>query len=131
MPIPDGIQEKYKDRAPTELLEEWELSQGFCSYGNGLFWMVNPDDFTGVLEEWLIDPGTSFVFGRTAFGDLLIWNGERVQYLSVHHGELDNKSKSLRRFVNHILIYDEFLEVFVFKNLFDVAVKKRWAYCIR
>lgn len=68
---------KYKGKLPNQLLEYWK-SFGFSSWGNGLFWLVNPDDYHDVLKAWLENVETSpheeyFVISRSAFGDLDVW----------------------------------------------------------
>ena len=58
------------------LLTYWQ-EEGWCGYANGLFWIVNPDDYEDLVDEWLentsIEQLDAFhVVGRTAFGDLYI-----------------------------------------------------------
>ena len=72
----------FKDKLPERLLEYWQ-EYGFCGWGNGIFWMVNPQDYHEILQTWL--EGTEFaerekngsdsyyVIGRGAFGDLIVW----------------------------------------------------------
>ncbi|WP_199610067.1 GAD-like domain-containing protein [Flocculibacter collagenilyticus] len=73
--------DKYKGKLPDRLLEYWQ-EYGFCGWGDGLFWTVNPDDYEDILREWL--QGTPFeenddyyVIARGAFGKLFVW-GERT-----------------------------------------------------
>ncbi|GGI74976.1 aspartyl-tRNA amidotransferase subunit B [Shewanella hanedai] len=72
----------FEDKLPARLLEYWQ-EYGFCGWGDGIFWTVNPDDYKDILAQWL--SGTSFeqreidgvdkyyVIGRSAFGKLFIW----------------------------------------------------------
>lgn len=71
---------EYAGRLPAKLLEYWR-EQGFSGYADGLFWVVDPAEYAGVLERWL--SSTPFkgqddyhVIARTAFGALFVW-GER------------------------------------------------------
>ncbi|WP_064791375.1 GAD-like domain-containing protein [Shewanella woodyi] len=72
----------FEDKLPARLLEYWQ-EYGFCGWGEGIFWTVNPDDYKDILTQWL--SGTVFeqreldgidkyyVVGRSAFGKLYIW----------------------------------------------------------
>ncbi|MBW8186310.1 GAD-like domain-containing protein [Shewanella nanhaiensis] len=74
--------EFFEDKLPARLLEYWQ-EYGFCGWGEGIFWTVNPDDYKDILAQWLL--GTVFeqrevagidkyyVIGRSAFGKLYIW----------------------------------------------------------
>lgn len=82
MTVPDTSLAKYKYKLPAQLLTFWE-QDGWGCYGNGIFWIVNPDDFTGILAMWLLDTELAkidsyHVFARNAFGDLYVW-GEKYQ----------------------------------------------------
>jgi len=81
------ILDKYQGKLPNRLLEYWQ-EYGFCGWGNGIFWTVNPDDYSDILEEWL--QGTSFVnkdnyyvVGRTAFGELFVWGEATGQSIKI------------------------------------------------
>ncbi|MCH2089642.1 MAG: glutamyl-tRNA amidotransferase, partial [Pseudoalteromonas sp.] len=47
----------FKDKLPERLLEYWQ-EYGFCGWGNGIFWIVNPQDYHEILQTWL--EGTEF-----------------------------------------------------------------------
>lgn len=71
----------FKGKVPDQLVGYWK-EYGFCGWAEGLFWVVNPQDYVKVLSAWLKD--TPFekedkyhVISRTAFGELEIW-GERT-----------------------------------------------------
>jgi len=75
--VSDDIINKYRGKLPNQLLEYWKAF-GFSGWGNGLFWLVNPDEYQDVLDAWLenieIQPHEEyFVIARSAFGDLEIW----------------------------------------------------------
>ena len=70
----------------------WE-NHGLSSFGNGLFWMVDPDDYNELatmFPEMTLD---AKVFGRTATGCLFVMdksdfgNEQVLYYLNVHTGE--------------------------------------------
>lgn len=71
---------KYEEILPKALTKIWR-EEGWNSYAEGLFWVVNPDDFLGVADQWI--EGTAIektdkyhIIARSAFGDLYAW-GER------------------------------------------------------
>lgn len=75
--IPDSSIQRYRGVLPDQLLEYWR-EHGWCGYGDGIFWMVNPQEYDGVVASWL--EGTEFettdnyhVIARSAFGDLYLW----------------------------------------------------------
>lgn len=79
--VDDSKLRRYESKLPSRLLEYWR-EYGFAGYGEGLFWMTDPDEYALVLEQWI--KGTPFdgtdkyhVIGRTAFGKLFIW-GEKT-----------------------------------------------------
>ncbi|MBI0394497.1 GAD-like domain-containing protein [Acinetobacter bereziniae] len=75
--VSDDIINKYRGKLPNQLLEYWKAF-GFSGWGNGLFWLVDPDEYQDVLDAWLenidIQPHEEyFVIARSAFGDLQVW----------------------------------------------------------
>lgn len=37
---------------PDQLLSYWQ-EEGWCSYANGLFWTVDPDEYEDPFNKWL------------------------------------------------------------------------------
>lgn len=79
-PIPSASIEAWRTKVPAALLEYWK-DEGWSGYANGLFWIVNPEDYEDIVDEWL--DGTPlkkadrfYVIARTAFGKLYLW-GEK------------------------------------------------------
>lgn len=80
---PRATVDKFKGKLPNRLLDYWQ-EYGFCGFKQGLFWIVNPDDYEDTLDEWLEhtdipDNDIYHVFARNAFGDLFLW-GEDTGY---------------------------------------------------
>jgi len=80
---PEDAALRFKGKLPDALLAYWK-ELGFSGFLDGLFWLTNPDDYEGALEEWIGDTSimeedSYYVIGRTAFGDLFLW-GERNGY---------------------------------------------------
>ncbi|MFR0675022.1 GAD-like domain-containing protein [Enterobacterales bacterium AW_CKDN230030176-1A_HGKHYDSX7] len=83
IPVPSTAIEHYRNRLPERLLSYWE-DYGWSAHAGGIFWMVNPAEYEGVVRSWL--EGTAFesrdtyhVIARTAFGCLYLW-GEKTGY---------------------------------------------------
>ncbi|WP_199610068.1 GAD-like domain-containing protein [Flocculibacter collagenilyticus] len=78
---------KYTGKLPDRLIECWQ-EYGFCGWGEGLFWTVNPEDYEDILQEWLQDTpfpenDAYYVIARSAFGELFIWGEKSGQSLSI------------------------------------------------
>ncbi|NWC90842.1 MULTISPECIES: GAD-like domain-containing protein [unclassified Pseudomonas] len=81
--VPTSSIERYRGKLPNQLLEYW-VEHGWCGYGEGIFWIVNPQEYEGVVASWL--KGTKFeeldtyhLIARSAFGDLYLW-GEKTGF---------------------------------------------------
>lgn len=79
--VPTSSIERYRGKLPNQLLEYW-AEHGWCGYGYGIFWIVNPQEYDGVVASWL--EGTKYeerdayhLIARSAFGDLYLW-GEKT-----------------------------------------------------
>ncbi|MGE8339369.1 GAD-like domain-containing protein [Pseudomonas laurylsulfatiphila] len=79
--VPVSSIERYRGKLPNQLLEYW-AEHGWCGYGDGIFWIVNPQEYDGVVASWL--EGTKYeerdayhLIARSAFGDLYLW-GEKT-----------------------------------------------------
>jgi hypothetical protein len=73
-PVPTTVQVRYHGRLPDLLIGLWQTA-GWCGYGDGLFWSVDPRDYDDALTSWLTgsnhwDPDNNprHVIARTAFG---------------------------------------------------------------
>ena len=83
----------YQDKLPERLLEYW-TEYGFCGWGDGIFWFVNPQDYHDILQTWLqntefakrAESGVDsyYVIGRSAFGDLIVWGTTSGQSLDIN-----------------------------------------------
>lgn len=78
--VTPAILSKFKGKLPRQLLAYWQ-EYGFCSFKDGLFFIVNPDDYRGAMESWLsgtdiLTKDNYYVIARSGFGDLFLW-GEK------------------------------------------------------
>lgn len=68
-------------KLPDRLLTHWQQA-GWGGYANGVLWVVDPDEYEDVVDEWLDDSPLEqidafHVIARTAFGELFLC-GERT-----------------------------------------------------
>jgi hypothetical protein len=75
--VPQASLRRYAGKLPQTLLNYWSMD-GWSAYQQGLWWLVNPEEFEGTVAEWLA--GTPFetadryhAVARTAFGALKLW----------------------------------------------------------
>lgn len=81
MEVPAASIEQWRGKLPEQLLMYWN-EEGWCSYADGLFWTVNPDDYEDIVDEWLANSPLEqidafHVIARSAFGHLYLW-GEKT-----------------------------------------------------
>ncbi|VWC82338.1 hypothetical protein BLA39750_01295 [Burkholderia lata] len=74
--VPQSAIEQWRGKLPQQLLNYWK-DEGWGGYANGLFWIVNPDDYEDLVDEWLegtpLEEVDSFhAIARTAFGELFL-----------------------------------------------------------
>ncbi|PVZ41592.1 hypothetical protein N430_02096 [Pseudomonas sp. CC120222-01a] len=78
--VPPSSLDRYKDKLPPKLLEYW-AEHGWGGYGDGIFWLVNPQEYEAVVSSWIENTAlntqdTYHLIARSAFGDLYLW-GEK------------------------------------------------------
>ncbi|AMB83940.1 glutamyl-tRNA amidotransferase [Pseudomonas agarici] len=81
--VPMSSIERYRGKLPNQLLEYW-TEHGWCGYGDGIFWIVNPQEYEGVVASWiegteLEKRDTYHLIARGAFGDVYLW-GEKTGF---------------------------------------------------
>ncbi len=80
-PADPAVIEKYRGRLPDQLITYWE-HEGWGAWQNGLFWVVNPDEYRTVVDAWLEETplpkqDTWHCIARSAFGALFLC-GEKM-----------------------------------------------------
>ncbi|MFT2187709.1 GAD-like domain-containing protein [Pseudomonas putida] len=75
--VPPSSIDRYNGKLPELLLAYWK-EHGWCGFGEGIFWLVNPQDYEGVVSSWtegtlLENRDTYHLIARSAFGDLYLW----------------------------------------------------------
>ena len=132
--VPKSSLERYKDKLPNLLLDYW-AELGWCGFGEGIFWLVNPQEFEPVVTSWLEgtklkDLDSYHLIARSAFGDLYFWGEETGASLkissvvsrSVTQTSVSSKDQSDKR-VQGFLLSKE-VEHNDFGQLFKPAQKK-------
>lgn len=87
-PVSNEAIEHYKIKLPEQLFTYW-IQFGWCGYGQGIYWMVNPKKYENILEDWL--DGTVFedrddlsVISRNAFGKLYVWGKGKGEVMNIN-----------------------------------------------
>jgi len=86
-PVTEETFNKYRGKLPDKLLEYWR-EFGFCGYEEGLFWVVDPEEFEDVVEARLEDTPLAgldnyHVIAWSAFGKLFLWGEKGGQTLEI------------------------------------------------
>ena len=134
---PKEVIEKYKKMYqgqsyfPEELIWIWE-NMGFGVYEDGFLQIVNPDEYEFVFEyiDKLLEP--TVVWGVTALGDLLVWEGNdnwtiapdegnRYSFIDITKLEKKVRGKKISVFLN-IILHDkeDLIDDFSAKYYFQV-----------
>ncbi|HGA2320536.1 TPA: GAD-like domain-containing protein [Pseudomonas putida] len=99
--VPASTIERYKGKLPDKLLQYW-MEHGWCGYGDGMFWTVNPQEYEGVVASMLDSANLQtydrfHLIARGAFGDLYLF-GEKTGFslkIAPHIGRyIGRKSKA-------------------------------------
>ncbi|MCQ9863049.1 GAD-like domain-containing protein [Pseudomonas aeruginosa] len=91
---------EWSQKLPPLLLSIWR-DEGWAGYGNGRFWLVNPDEYEHVKDAWLEETplsklDTFHVIARSAFGDLYLCGektGASTTIVSLHNEILAQKNR--------------------------------------
>ena len=86
-PFADRDRERLECRLPAAALGLLK-QDGFAHYKRQSLWTCDPDTMTSVRECWLDAFPKAEIFMRTAFGDLVFWDGEYVWTALTHVGAI-------------------------------------------
>lgn len=86
--------------------------EGVSSYGNGLFWTINPNDYVEVLNDWLSFEDRSIPFMRSAFGDMLFMREGNIMVLNSNTAEISLMTDDVEEFMECYLTDSWFLNNF-------------------
>lgn len=135
------IIEQYRGVLPDKLLEYW-ADDGWSGYASGIFWVVNPADYSDLLAMWLEDSSivgldSYHVIARSAFGKLYVWGQNTNQRFTLNcpmHAIIASEKElktietdseiAIQSFFTASDVEDYDLEDMNDKPLFDQALKK-------
>ncbi|MDO7911137.1 GAD-like domain-containing protein [Pseudomonas sp. 22-AL-CL-001] len=85
--VPTSSIVRYSKILPERLLNYWQ-DYGWSGHADGIFWIVDPQEYEGVVSAWLKDTvfetrDTYHVIARTAFGKLYLWGEKTGQSLTI------------------------------------------------
>ncbi|MFB6454698.1 T6SS immunity protein Tdi1 domain-containing protein [Chitinophaga sp. Hz27] len=121
IPAPADVMAKYKSTIPPLLAELWEQS-GFCSYGKGFIWLVNPDDYTTSTSHLFKDYEKPVCIMKTGIGGVFFLSGDAVHYFDPVAVEVSKLgSFSLKNVFNIVLTNEDSLSEFYYLPVFQEA----------
>lgn len=110
-------------KVPPALAAEWR-SFGFGAYGAGLLWTPVPDEPFLDPDDWPDVDGKGVEVLRTAFADVLLWQGERFLQLSVHSGKSFSYDTTAEVLFDSAMIEKHFRKSVLLEPLFHRARKR-------
>lgn len=126
--VPESSYSKYKDILPDRLLSYWK-EFGWSSFGNGIVWLTNPDNYEHIVQAWLenipeLKDLDFYVFARSAFGSLYAFQPNTaniIRIIAVHGGVLANKSM-LKKQKKNIDSFEKDISIGVFFSSVETRV---------
>ncbi len=81
--VSDELISKYEDIFPEQMLDVWK-EYGFCSFKNGFFKIINPDDYKEQVKALFPESEHMIPIMITGLGDVVLWdkNGAVVLFKS-------------------------------------------------
>jgi len=122
-PATEKVINAYRKKLPEPLIAEWEEG-GWCAYGDGFIWFVNPDDLKAPVKEWLGASSKAVAFARSAFGHLFLWDARGAHMLDPHYGSIAELIDDIELVVNSSLTSKSYLDDVLDSKLFKKALKK-------
>ena len=85
--VPAEALSKFKGKLPDQLLSYWR-QHGWSGFGNGLIWLVDPNEYEPALEAWIGDTPLEeqdayCVIARSAFGEMFLWGTKSGQSIKI------------------------------------------------
>ena len=122
MPSEEVIQ-TYEGELPAQLLDHWR-QVGWCAYGEGLLWFTDPQQFEGVIDDWVnVESGRALVFMRTAFAHLYLWYEGYAYSLHVQTGGLSQVTENIEEMFS-LLCWEKLQEKILRLELYREVMKQ-------
>ena len=126
-------EQKFIDEAkkivPKEIIDLW-TKYGFGEYGNGIIKIVNPEEYMGILYEWLgKEDFTKIPLIVDAFGDIFYYrylgNGVNdISVIDIHYGEIQVCAYSYQEFFGKYIINFKANDIYLRRQLYSEAINK-------
>lgn len=101
---------------------------GLCTYKNGLFWFVNPDEYNVFARKFQNVSNNAIVFGRTGMGNLFVIDdgitGKNINYLNTHTGQVNLVSRGLADFIEFMIPSESIWKTDCYGKIELKAIKK-------
>ena len=123
-PASADVIQKYTGILPGALIEHWR-EMGWCGYGQGLLWVLNPDDLRDPIAEWL-GPASerSHAIVRTGLGDVIFWSDKGASYLDVNDNVIFEMGDDIEGIFRFSLCDDDYLENAVSRKVFRQGLRR-------
>ncbi|AID27486.1 GAD-like domain-containing protein [Salmonella bongori] len=126
--VPEGSINKWKNILPNKLLDYWK-TEGWGIYRNGLFSLVNPEEYEDILDMWLEDTrfeemDSYHVIAKTAFGELYAWGestGRNITIQPLFNQIIYNKSNFIKKTTSELNSEIESFFAFSSVDEFDLS----------
>ena len=118
----DDTIKKYREKVPTELLLVW-TEYGFGSILDGYLKVINPDEYSPIIEMSYFRADISIPIFITAFGDIITW--EENKYIGIiryKKGSFQIISSGFKYFFSD-LQDDYFIEKYLEIDKYNEAIK--------
>ncbi|MFP9115477.1 T6SS immunity protein Tdi1 domain-containing protein [Flavobacterium sp. RHBU_3] len=131
--IPQEIIEKYKgvfviNRGKDDIINYLWVNYGLCKYRQGLFWLINPEEYNNVARKF---PGVSrdaIAFARKNLGNLFLFEkldiGDTITYLNTHTSKISVASTNFEIFIEFNIASDSFWKEDCYGKIELKALKK-------
>ena len=131
--MPATAIDKYEHILPDYLIETWK-TYGISSYQDSFFFLVNPEDYSANLSQFLPDVTSKHVIIRTALGGLIYFDesaeeackrgGQQYSYLCPHYLQITPFTSNLAAVMNGWLTDEAIYAPLMFYYLYTAARKR-------
>ena len=121
--VPEDRIEALAARFPEDFVNLWK-TDGWCSYGNGKFWTVDPDLVTPLLSDRESLPSGFSAFARDSLANVFLLVGDEIYGLNVHYNILNHVAISTAFFFEYEIYLKDFHKKFLEDRKFKAARKK-------
>lgn len=85
---PESSIGKWSGKLPNRMLDFWK-DEGWSAYAGGLVWIVDPEEYEDIVDEWLDGSGLDQIdafhaIARTAFGELYLFGESTGQSVTIN-----------------------------------------------